>query len=202
MKSKDAKGGQPPVPWMVAGVERRRVDSLLPYARNARTHSQEQIEQIARSIQEWGWTTPILIDENGMIIAGHGRVLAAKRLGLREVPVMVAAGWTDAQKRAYVIADNQIAQNAGWDQDLLRFELAELADLNFDVTLTGFGPDESDQAKKIMGSAEAVQDAPLKLAFWISVEGPLDVQPEALAAFKTLAQIPGVTLQSNLREAE
>ena len=99
-------------------VERRPLAALVPYARNARTHSDEQIAQIAASITEWGWTMPVLVDEGGMIIAGHGRVLAAAKLGIGEVPVMIARGWSDAQKRAYVLADNKLTLNAGWDEGL------------------------------------------------------------------------------------
>ena len=105
--------------WPADKVERRAVADLVPYARNARTHSDEQVAQIAASIREWGWTVPILIDEGGGIIAGHGRVMAARKLGLDEVPVMVAAGWSEAQKRAYVLADNKLALNAGWDLEML-----------------------------------------------------------------------------------
>ena len=129
-------------PWPADKVERRSVDSLIPYARNARTHSAEQVAQIASSIQEWGWTVPVLIDETGMLIAGHGRVLAARKLGLVDIPVMVAIGWTEAQRRAYVLADNKLAMNAGWDTDLLRVELQDLKSLNADLTLIGFGEDE------------------------------------------------------------
>jgi ParB-like chromosome segregation protein Spo0J len=99
--------------WPADRVERRSINALIPYARNARTHSDAQVAQIAASMKEWGWTNPVLIDEEGGIIAGHGRVLAARKLGLTEAPVMVAEGWTEAQKRAYVIADNQLALNAG-----------------------------------------------------------------------------------------
>jgi len=124
--------------WPADKVERRSVADLVPYARNARTHSPEQVDQIAASIREWGWTSPVLVDEDGGIIAGHGRVLAAKKLGLTEIPVMVARGWTQAQKRAYVLADNKLALNAGWDTELLKVELAELSDLDFDMPLIGF----------------------------------------------------------------
>lgn len=128
--------------WPADSVERRSVSELVPYARNARTHSQEQVDQIAASVREWGWTVPVLIDEKGGIIAGHGRVLAAQKLGLAEVPAMTAAGWTEAQKQAYVLADNKLALNAGWDNDLLRVELTELQGLDFDLGLIGFGDDE------------------------------------------------------------
>jgi ParB-like chromosome segregation protein Spo0J len=123
-------------------VERWNIDKLIPYARNARTHSDEQIGQIAASIKEWGWTTPILVDETGGIIAGHGRTLAAQRLKMTEVPVMVAKGWSDAKKRAYVLADNKLALNAGWDNEMLMLELGEIGDLGFNMDLIGFDPSE------------------------------------------------------------
>jgi len=119
-------------------VEKWKIEKLIPYARNARTHSDEQVGQIAASIKEWGWTTPVLVDEQGGIIAGHGRTLAAQKLGMTEVPVMVAKGWSDAKKRAYVLADNKLALNAGWDNEMLALELGELGDLGFDLDLTGF----------------------------------------------------------------
>jgi DNA modification methylase len=123
-------------------VERWKIEKLVPYARNARTHSDEQVGQIAASIKEWGWTTPILVDEQGSIIAGHGRTLAAQRLQMTEVPVMVAKGWSDAKKRAYVLADNKLAMNAGWDNEMLALELGEIGDLGFDLDLTGFTAEE------------------------------------------------------------
>jgi len=123
-------------------VEKWKIGKLIPYARNARTHSDEQVAQIAASIKEWGWTTPVLVDEQGGIIAGHGRTLAAQKLEMTEVPVMVAKGWSDAKKRAYIIADNKLAQNADWDNEMLALELGELGDLGFDLDLTGFAADE------------------------------------------------------------
>lgn len=124
--------------WPADKIIRVPVEALIPYARNARTHSDEQVAQIAASMREWGWTSPILIDENMGIIAGHGRVMAARKLGLADVPAMVAEGWSEAQKRAYVLADNQLALNAGWDADLLKLELGELQALDFDLGLIGF----------------------------------------------------------------
>ena len=118
------------------------IDKLIPYAKNSRTHSDAQIAQIAASIKEWGFTTPILIDDQHSVIAGHGRLAAARKLGLKEVPVIVATGWTDAQKRAYVIADNKLALNSGWDNELLALELGELGDLGFDLDLVGFTDEE------------------------------------------------------------
>ena len=123
-------------------VERWAINKLVPYARNARTHSDEQISQLAARIKEWGWTNPVLVDEQGSIIAGHGRTLAAQRLQMTEVPVMVAKGWSEAKKRAYVLADNKLAMNAGWDNEMLALELGEIGDLGFDLELIGFDPSE------------------------------------------------------------
>ena len=123
-------------------VEKWAIDKLIPYARNARTHSDEQVSQLAASIKEWGWTTPVLVDEQGGIIAGHGRTLAAQKLKMAEVPVMVAKGWSDAKKRAYVLADNKLAMNAGWDNEMLALELGEIGELGFDLDMTGFTAEE------------------------------------------------------------
>jgi hypothetical protein len=128
--------------WPADQVERWPVDKLVPYARNSRTHSDTQVAQIAASIKEWGWTTPVLVSEDGTLIAGHGRVMAARKLGLPEVPVMIARGWTEAQRRAYVIADNKLALNAGWDEDFLKVELKDLGDAGFNLGLTGFSAEE------------------------------------------------------------
>lgn len=123
-------------------IEKWPLERLKPYARNSRTHSDEQIAKVAASIERFGFTNPILVAEDGTIIAGHGRALAAKSIGLSEVPVIVAGGWTDAERRAYVIADNQLALEAGWDEEVLRLELSELRDEGFDLSLTGFGADD------------------------------------------------------------
>lgn len=128
--------------WPADRVERWPLDKLIPYARNARTHSDEQVAQIAASMREWGWTNPVLVDEAGLIIAGHGRVSAARLLGLGEAPVMVATGWSEAQKRAYTLADNKLALNAGWDPAMLALELGELGDLGVDLNLAGFTDEE------------------------------------------------------------
>lgn len=134
---KNASSDTKPKKWPAAKVTMRKVAELVPYANNARTHSEEQVAQIAASINEWGWTVPVLVDEVGMIIAGHGRILAAQKLGIEEVPAMVAEGWTDAQKKAYVIADNQLALLADWDDELLRVELQSLDEMEFDLNLVG-----------------------------------------------------------------
>jgi ParB-like chromosome segregation protein Spo0J len=123
-------------------IETRKVRDLIPHANNARIHSDEQIAQLAQSIKEWGWTIPVLIDEQGGIIAGHGRVIAATKLQLEEVPCIVASNWSDTKKRAYIIADNKLTMNGEWDDDLLRLELSEIALDNFDLQLTGFSRDE------------------------------------------------------------
>jgi DNA modification methylase len=128
--------------WPADHVERWSLSRLTPYARNARTHSPAQVAQIAASIREWGWTVPVLVDETGSIIAGHGRVLAAQHLALPEVPVMVARGWSEAKRRAYVLADNKLTLNGGWDDDMLRTELADLAGMGADLSLTGFSTEE------------------------------------------------------------
>lgn len=128
--------------WPADRVERWPLERLIPSARNARTHSPAQVAEIAASMREWGWTNPVLADEDGSIIAGHGRVLAAALLEWIEAPVMVALGWTDAQKRAYRIADNKLAEHAGWDTAMLALEMRDLKDIGFDLTLTGFSEGE------------------------------------------------------------
>lgn len=138
--------------------------NLIPYARNSRTHSEEQVTQIASSIKEFGFTNPVLIDKANGIIAGHGRVLAAKKIGMKEVPCIVADGWTDAQKKAYVIADNKLALNAGWDNATLALEFAELQELGFDLSLTGFSEAELAAINPIevtgLTDEDAVPEAP------------------------------------------
>ena len=119
-------------------IEARSVNSLIPYANNSRTHSDAQVSQVAASIKEFGFTNPVLIDEQGGIIAGHGRVMAAKKLGLAEVPCIVLDGLSEAQKKAYIIADNKLALNSGWDADMLKVEMERLGELGFDLSLTGF----------------------------------------------------------------
>ena len=119
-----------------------QIDALIPYARNSRTHSDAQVAQIASSIKEFGFTNPVLIDGGGGIIAGHGRVLAARKLGMSEVPCIRLEHLTDAQKRAYVIADNRLALNSGWDTEMLKVEFSDLQELGFDLELTGFDLDE------------------------------------------------------------
>jgi DNA modification methylase len=123
-------------------IEQISVKKLLPYARNSRTHSEDQIGQIASSIKEFGFTNPILIDADNQIIAGHGRLMGANRLQMKEVPCIRLSHLTESQKRAYVIADNKLALNAGWDDELLALEIKDLQELDFDVSLLGFSEDE------------------------------------------------------------
>ena len=125
-------------PAAALAVEYLGISTLIPYARNARTHSEAQVAQIAASIREFGFTNPVLIDEKGSIIAGHGRVMAARVLEMEHVPTIALRGLSDAQKRAYIIADNKLALNAGWDLDMLRVELDDLVGEGFDLDLTGF----------------------------------------------------------------
>lgn len=131
---------------MKAGLSRELVykltSDLIPYVNNSRTHSAEQVTQIAASIAEFGFTNPILIDEKGVIIAGHGRVQAAQKLKLTEVPCIILEGLTEAQKKAYVIADNKLAMNAGWDSEMLSLELKSLEELGFNLDLLGFDDNE------------------------------------------------------------
>jgi hypothetical protein len=136
-------------PWPVDGMERRAVATLAANARNARTHTGAQIEQLAESIKLYGWTMPVLIDESGVILAGHGRVLAAQRLNIAEVPVIVARGWSGEKKRAYMLADNKLSLNSSWDKKMLSVELKELKDLSFDLKLTGF---KDGELQKLTGS--------------------------------------------------
>src|SRR5580698_13473 len=135
-------------------IERWLVEKLIPWARNPRTHSGAQVAQIAASIAEFGFNNPILVDTKAGIIAGHGRLLAARKLGLTEVPVIVLDHLTEAQKRAYVIADNKLAENAGWDDDLLRVEIEALQDESFDVSLLGF---EDVELARLLAAQDAIE---------------------------------------------
>lgn len=141
-------------------VEHRQVADLKPYEQNARTHSKAQIKQIAASITEFGWTSPLLIDEQNRIIAGHGRADGARLLGMSEVPVIVISGLSEAQRRALILADNKIAENAGWDEDLLRAELATLSEWKFDLPLIGFDSKDLDRILRGNGGDNDPEEAP------------------------------------------
>ena len=136
----------------------KKVNDLIPYINNSRTHSEEQVNQIVASINEFGFTNPLLIDEKDNIIAGHGRLLASKKLKMEEMPCIVLSGLTEAQKKAYIIADNKMALNAGWDEELLKIELENLKELDFDLELTGFDVDELDDIFQVEEGQEIVED--------------------------------------------
>jgi ParB-like chromosome segregation protein Spo0J len=142
--------------WPAAKIVKRRLSQLKPAPRNARQHSERQIEQLVASFKRWGWTMPVLVDEGSEIIAGHGRVEAAKRLGITVAPTVVARGWTDEQKRAYAIADNKLPLNATWDDELLSAELIDLSSVTSMVEL-GFSTAELARLLKPIGEAAAPQ---------------------------------------------
>ena len=142
-------------PWLSTHIERWPTEKLVPYARNARTHSEEQVAQIAASIVEFGFTNPILAGSDGVIVAGHGRLAAAQKLGLDTVPVVVLDHLTPTQRRALIIADNRIAENAGWDDAMLRIELQSLQEDGFNLDITGF---DADALGEIMAGEETTVD--------------------------------------------
>jgi ParB-like chromosome segregation protein Spo0J len=189
-------------------IEFRPVDKLKRYERNARTHNPYQVAEVADAILEWGWTMPILIDEADGIIAGEGRSLAAKKLygagktikmaageaipkGM--VPVIVAKGWSEEQRRAYVLADNKIALNSGWDETILNFELSALDDLGFDIDLTGFHVEVDNTSATKEGAIieDSDEAAPDEGRFWITLRGPLEDQARVLDAVKAALGEPG-----------
>ena len=140
-------------------IEQIRIEELLPYAKNSRTHLDEQTAQIAASIKEFGFTNPVLIDNENQIIAGHGRILAARKLKMKEVPCIRLGYLTETQKKAYVIADNKLALNSGWDDELLALEIADLKDEDFDISLLGFSDDElANLADQIAEEVEGLTD--------------------------------------------
>ena len=135
-------------------IVERRITSLRPYPRNARTHSRKQVKQIAASIERFGFTNPVLISDDGEIIAGHGRVEAAKLLGWKAVPTLALSHLSETERRAYVLADNKLALNAGWDKEILAIELQALSNLEFDTELTGFSLAEIDLIIDEAGEAD------------------------------------------------
>lgn len=137
-------------------VEQTNIDELIPYASNSRTHSEEQVAQIAASIKEFGFNNPVLLDGDNGIIAGHGRTLAARKLGLKEVPTIELAHLSDSQRKAYIIADNKLALNAGWDMELLSLEMGDLKDDGFDLSLLGF--DDTELANIFVEKTEGLTD--------------------------------------------
>jgi len=160
-------------------IVERAITSLQPYPRNARTHSKKQIKQIASSIERFGFTNPVLISDDGEIIAGHGRVEAAKLLKWKAVPTLALSHLSATERRAYVLADNKLALNAGWDKEILAIELQALVDLQFDVELTGFSLAEIDFAIEEAGDADPDgTDAPEDAVEFAS-GGPADRSPSA-----------------------
>jgi DNA modification methylase len=153
----------------------RPLGELIPYARNPRTHTDAQVAQIAASIREFGWTNPVLVDGQNGIIAGHGRVLAARKLAIERVPVIELGHMSEAQKRAYVLADNQLALNAGWDEALLRLELADLSELGFDLGLIGFCEGELERLLAGEGKAGLTEDDAAPALPDQAVTGPGDL---------------------------
>src|SRR5882757_3986904 len=147
-------------PPMAQRIEHWPLEKLIPYARNPRTHSDAQVAQIAASIAAFGFNNPILVDTKAGIIAGHGRLLAARKLQLKEVPVIILDHLSESQKRAYVLADNQLALNAGWDDELLRIELAALQSEHFDLDLIGFNVHELDELLRDPMDEEKAEQAP------------------------------------------
>lgn len=128
--------------------ELRNVDDLIPYARNARTHSPEQVQKLAGSIKEFGFLNPVVISEDGGILAGHGRVMVAQKLGIKQVPCVVESHLTEAQRKAYILADNRLALDAGWDKEMLKIEISELKNMNFNLDQIGFDGVEIDEILK------------------------------------------------------
>lgn len=168
-------------------IEQRLVADLIPYAANSRTHSDAQVAQIAASIKEFGWTNPILIDGNDTIIAGHARTLAAKKLGMVEVPVILLDHLNEAQRKALVIADNQLALTADWDDDLLQSELEALLELDFDISLLGWGDDIPTFAKEPDYSAlDDLNDPTADLASGVMKAIQIEFQAEDYQGAKDL----------------
>lgn len=160
-------------------IEQIEVSKLIPYAKNSRTHDDAQVAQIAASIKEFGWTNPILVDGEKGIIAGHGRLMAARKLGMDKVPVIELKDMTEAQKRAYVIADNKLALNAGWDVDMLKLEINDLSDKNFDLSLIGF--DDIELAKLFDNEKEEkLQEQFYKEVFNVIVECKNEAEQEKI----------------------
>ena len=180
-------------------INYKLTENLIPYANNSRTHSDDQINQVASSIKEFGFTNPVLIDEQGGIIAGHGRVMAAKKLGLAEVPTITLEGLTKAQVKAYVIADNQLALNSGWELDVLKLEVETLGEMDFDISLLGF--DDSFSLDLLSGAED---DGNLSLTPEEKLENYMNGDTKILRLAYTQEEIESVTamLDEYLNETE
>lgn len=182
------------------------IGGLIPYARNARTHGEDQLADIRNSMLEFGWTNPVLLNGEQMMLAGHGRVIVAadiwregltiRRTKVGMVPCLDLAGMSPEQQRAYIIADNKIPEKAGWDKPLLAMELADLKDLGYDVALTGFKDDDLQRAVKQTSGVTEIDVHELTDRFWISIRGPMRHQAHALKALRDATQnLEGVTVE-------
>jgi hypothetical protein len=159
----------------------KAVKDLIPYINNARTHSDEQVTQIASSIREFGFINPIIIDDKNNVIAGHGRLLASKKLGLKEVPTVLVDHLTDTQRKAYVLADNQLALNAGWDDSFLKIELSDLLGDDFNLKLIGFSDSELDKLLKLTMSDQEKEEL-----YTTKIEVPIYIPSEKCPELKEL----------------
>jgi DNA methylase/ParB-like nuclease domain len=153
LKQSDVTEAGPTRPWPAERIERWAIDRLIPYADNARVHSEADIDKLVDSLRRWGWTNPVLVDDDGVLICGHGRVRAAAKLGLTSIPVIVARGWSAEEKRAYRLADNQLTLRGSWDPELLGKELREIGSSDFDLGLIGFEPDRLERILAGLGSS-------------------------------------------------
>jgi hypothetical protein len=178
-------------------IEYLGVDLLIPYANNSRTHSDAQVLQIASSIKEFGFTNPVLIDSSNSIIAGHGRVMGAKKLGIDKVPCIRLTGLTKAQIKAYVIADNKLALNAGWDDAMLRLEFDTLGELGFDLSLTGFSTDEIEAIDTVLADMPSLNSddrTPYQeVTFMVHDDQKAIIDDAILLAKQTLVMTQGLT---------
>ena len=147
----------------------KETKDLIPYINNSRTHNDKQVNQIVASIKEFGFTNPVLIDENDTVIAGHGRLLACSKLNIQQVPCIVLEGLTEAQKKAYVIADNKLAENAGWDEEMLAIELQSLQEMNYDLDVIGF---ETDELAEWLGKEEQQEGTGEDNPYTMSIDAP------------------------------
>ncbi len=178
-------------------IEHRKLSELIPYARNARAHSPAQVEEIAASIKRFGFVNPVLVGEDGVIIAGHGRVLGAARAKLTEAPVIVLTGLSESERRALALADNRIALNSSWDAEMLRLELEAIQDAGDPLAGLGFADDELEAILGDLGEdapeVKEIDTGPVEDRFWISIRGPLADQAVVLQrlteAMKDLGEV-------------
>jgi hypothetical protein len=199
------------VAWPADQIERRAVEKLVPHARNARRHTASQVSEIAGLIREWGWTVPVLVDEGDGIIAGHGRVLAARQLGIADIPVVVARGWSDTRKRAYMIADNEVTSHSTWNKELLRVELADLAQQGLDLETIGFdaadlaardAPDDLPQALQLEPTREYCVVMCADLDEWERLKVALSLTPVRRGGYKKGSPLDDVGTQRVVRAGD